>query len=431
MNSTQVNGCSNITIWLSGSTFSGAENVDIGIQFNGTSVEGLAIYLDGTLGDAPIVDGERKARAGPLWRVVMAANQTVVVYGVQFSNAISTGDGGAIFVEGQSGSSFQLNGATLTNNNAANGGAVAVRGGGGGVAFQFSYFINNTATDAAQSIDDCRFGGGALLLDNSNQSIPLNVEFSDCVFLGNVAAKGCGGGVLLNSVAPGVVFAHNDLSHNTAQAGGAVYALGVSNSKWHGTSLTDNHANGDGGGIYFRQCTHQVLHSVVELNIAKNRGGGFFISNSAITVLNGSFVSNEAVNNGGALSINGPLGKGTDQPVSIADSTFTLNAVTGANGLGKALYCNDTVATFSPPVPQGSSVCDQTCLTPARVCACAECQQVPGPSPSPSSTGSEPGGAGPWPWLAPLLILLVIAIVGGIWWYRRRGESGRAKFLNI
>jgi hypothetical protein len=417
-------------MWLSGSTFSGDGNVDIGVQFNGTDIATLPIFIDGTLGDAPIVDGERKSRAGPMWRVALAANQTVVVYGVQFSNAVSASDGGAIFVEGQTGSSFQLNGATFTNNQATSGGAVAVRGGGGGVAFQFTYFTNNTATAAAQSIDDCRFGGGAVLLDNSNQSIPLTVDFSDCVFLGNVAAAGCGGGVLLNSIAPGSIFAQNDLSHNTATAGGAVYALGVGGAKWRHTTLTDNHASGDGGGMYFRQCTHHVLHSIVELNIAKSRGGAFFITHSALTVQNGSFVSNEAVVNGGALSINGPLGQGTDQPVSVVDSTFTLNAVTGAGGLGKALYCNDTVALFSPPVPQGSSVCDQTCLSPARVCACAECQQVPSPTPTPTPT-SEPGGAGPWPWLAPLLILLVIAIVGGVWWYRRRGESGRAKFLNI
>lgn len=418
-------------MWLTGSTFSGDGNVDIGVQFNGTGIANLPIFIDGTLGDSPIVDGEKKERAGPLWRVALAANQTVVVYAVQFSNAVSTSDGGAIFIEGQEGSSFQLNAAVFTNNRATNGGAVAVRGGGGGAVFQFTYFTNNTATATAPAIDDCRFGGGAVLLDNSNQSIPLNVDFSDCVFANNVASGGCGGGVLLNSIAPASIFTQNDLSHNSAVAGGAVYAFGVTNAKWRHTTLTDNHASGDGGGMYFRQCVHHVMHSVVELNIAKNRGGGFFITHSAMTINNGSFVSNEAVENGGALSINGPLTKDGDQPVSVVDSTFTLNAVTGVNGLGKALYCNDTVAVFSPPVPQGSSVCDQTCLSPAHVCACAECQQVPNPSPSPSSTASEPGGAGPWPWLAPLLILLVIAIVGGVWWYRRRGESGRAKFLNI
>jgi hypothetical protein len=140
-------------------------------------------------------------------------------------------------------------------------------------------------------------------------------------------------------------------------------------------------------------------------------------------------VSNEATFNGGALSINGPLVAGTDIPVTVGNSTFALNAVTGVGGLGKALYCNDTVALFLPAVPQGSAVCDQTCLTPSRVCACAECQQVPNPSSSP--TPAPESGAGPWPWLAPLLIILIIAIIGGVWWYRRRGESGRAKFLNI
>jgi hypothetical protein len=146
----------------------------------------------------------------------------------------------------------------MTNNQAASGGVVAVRGGGGSVALRFTYFTNNTATaKVAPSTEECRFGGGAVLFDYSNQTQPFVTHINDCVFASNVAT-GCGGAVLLNNIAGGS-FSNNDLSHNEAAVGGAVYAVGVSGAKWHHTALTDNRVAGDGGGMYLRQCTHSLL----------------------------------------------------------------------------------------------------------------------------------------------------------------------------
>jgi uncharacterized protein (DUF2062 family) len=140
-------------------------------------------------------------------------------------------------------------------------------------ALQFSYFTNNTATDAAQSTDDCRFGGGAVLLDYSNQSHSASMWSSPTASsLGNVATKGCGGGVLLNSVAPGVVVLRTTTSVTTTAAGRRRRVRGRRELAPSGAAHRADRQPRQRATVVastFASARTQLLHSVVELNIAK------------------------------------------------------------------------------------------------------------------------------------------------------------------
>ena len=178
-------------------------------------------------------------------------------------------------------------------------------------------------------------------------------------------------------------------------------------------------------------CSQTIRHVVADVNIAGGAGGAFHLFDSGVTLVNGSYTSNEAGHFGGALFISGRLpATGGGGANSVTNSTFVLNTITApTGGAGAALYCDNTLATFTPYVPSGSAFCDTTCVTPAGVCACAACKDVP--TSAPTGAPTEAPSSSPWPWLAPLLILIVVLIAGAVWYYRRRGSSNRAKFLNI
>lgn len=426
----QLMGCDNVTISLGGGTYRGAGNVGVTLQFNLTAP--VATIYVGDIVDNPTVDGQLQVRDGPLWTVLATTpNQTLQVSGVQFVNGSSdaAGGGGALIVATVPTAGVTLAACAFTGNVAKVGGALVVLAAGadaqsGRVRVDFCNFFNNTAS--AEGFFDtaagtCSAGGGAAFVSSQSDTV-----FNSCQFEGNVAS--CGGALFAQRWSGSSALHACDFAHNIAKRGGAIFAFSTSSNgtaHWHDLYFTENRAAIDGGAIFCAKCQHVTRHVYAEVNSAQGAGGAAYLFNSATLLHNFTFTNNFAVADGGALYITGAAAS-TNTQNAVTNSTFELNAVTGPAARGPAVYCKDTRVTFAPYAPD--AFCSLTCTTPEIVCACKQCTDPAGTTtvaPAEAPKGSI------WAWLAPLLILIALLIGGGVWFYRRRGSSNRAKFLNI
>lgn len=137
----------------------------------------------------------------------------------------------------------------------------------GDIGFQRSRFVDNTAmagrgggltilgspgqVGMSQSVvsgNDSLWGGGGLYVNISSQSAPLEIKYSE--FSDNSTGVS-GGGVLIGTGQNSQLFMKNStLSGNSAQSGGALYVYNPMSLQVKYSTIADNHASFDGGGIY-------------------------------------------------------------------------------------------------------------------------------------------------------------------------------------
>ncbi len=230
-----------------------------------------------------------------------------------FSGSAASAYGGALYVG--SGSSITLAHCTFTGNAAQYGGAV------------------NGEASSALSVSGCSFQSNTATASAGAVHCSA-VTFTDCVFSGNAASSGTGGGVYVSSAS--AAFVRCTVSGNAASAGsgggGGVYAynsalmldtcafLGNSASyggglalySGSGSTLTNcllvGNSAGNGGGVYLGSASPSIINCTLAANTASARGGALFIGASpALTncILYGDSASasgSEVYVNGGSLT---------------------------------------------------------------------------------------------------------------------------------
>ncbi len=213
-----------------------------------------------------------------------------------FSGNTASSNGGGGFASGVD--SVTVSNSTFSENNADNngGGALFSIAGGGTMSISGSTFDMNTAGNS---------GGGLDLAMSTTGTLTL-----DMVTLTGNSATGSGGGLRI------------------VTAGGQAT---VSNS-----TFTSNSAVVDGGAIETLAQSLSIVDSGFEMNSATQGGAIAFTSAGTNTLaVSGSTISqNTAASNGGGVYVRKPFATSTSEPVfRLADSTVTSNTATGGAGV--------------------------------------------------------------------------------------------------
>jgi predicted outer membrane repeat protein len=188
----------------------------------------------------------------------------------------------------------------------------------------------NNSTAASLMIN-----GNNHTIDGDGQGRILNIQDSDVTvslitiqngIADTVPCTSCGGGVYIGSAAV-VTLTQTTLSENSAiENGGGIYSEGVltlSNS-----TLNGNSADEHGGGIYSKEGTLTVNNSTLSDNTAASNGGGIYNFSGTLTVNNSTLNGNSAEYNGGG--IRNIL---SDSITTISNSTLSDNSANEGGGI--------------------------------------------------------------------------------------------------
>jgi len=247
-------------------------------------------------------------------------------------NNVSTGDGGGAIVYGRL-VGFESN-SDIYSNSAVNGGGIAVNG--GTVELDNSDVAANTATS---------LGGGIYAIDGL-------VTLSNSVFVGETApccqSAQAGGGIYASGGRVILLGAGTTVMNNTATGnGGGIYltngaTLDVTGSRlgYDNTSVSGNDAV-LGAGMYLITSTVNFEGRIVN-NIATNSGAGVYADNSTLTVTNTTIGGTGAYqhNQIGASGLNGAGMYLIDNSRAVInDSSIISNTLSNAaTGYGGGLY---------------------------------------------------------------------------------------------
>ena len=236
-----------------GSVFVNDSTISNNVADGNSGSGGGALSVDGVIGfDNSSIDGNQAARAG----------------------------GGIEVIEGRA----SFSDSTLNSNTTGvvltaapgNGGGLHVSGNEAIVTFLNSIISGNSAANQ---------GGG--LWNQTGSSLLLD----DNISLFSNTAQGVGGGVYNRGFlsALDTVFTTN----NSEDDGGAIYTTPTGQTRIENSSIDDNTASDDGGGV-FNLGNLFTLDSIFANNVAGNTGGAIFTTPEAVTTIgpNNSFVDN-------------------------------------------------------------------------------------------------------------------------------------------
>lgn len=293
------------------------------IQNNRSAKNGGAVYVDG---------GQ------------FSASSTIALK----SNSAG-GDGGAVYV---SGGNISVCENIISNNNAANGGAVFVNG-GDFTAEGTTQIINNTATAH----------GGAVYVTGTGSkrgNININGESSNsskATIIGNYSA-GEGGAFYVNN--GDITMGLTELSGNGKDASSVVHtsnggAIALKNGTFSfadGSEIKDNHAKGNGGGLYISNESATSIRCVggSYINNSAGYGGGLYASGPITLQFAANMQSNRAINGGGMYLTNG-----IDMTFGVNEKDLKLSGLIvgneakgeGENGVGGGVYLAKGILRFA------------------------------------------------------------------------------------
>lgn len=303
--------------------------------------------------------------------VTLGYNASLSLTGASSIELCSANEGGGVWIED---GNLILSGGTITNNSAENGGGIRARGtttitlnngsisentangNGGGIYFPSN--VNNhiqelTLSNGSISGNIASENGGGIYADsntdNSFNGDDITLTLAGGSISGNTA-EGDGGGVFVRNQTANLVLSGTGVTSNTAGAsGGGIYAEGynsgstvnnltldlsggsiLGNSAVNGgglrargaitditgTSITENTATADGGGVYLPQNTDGSLNSLllnggsITLNEATDEGGGIYAEgngsgadDNTLTLESGSVSENTADEGGGGIFV--------------------------------------------------------------------------------------------------------------------------------
>jgi len=233
---------------------------------------------------------------------------------------------------------------TFQNGSNSIGGAMNISSSGtSGATISNSYFYNNTADRGGAiygrnpfTVADSTFDGntanqfgGALYMERDDLTV------NNSTFTNNTAATSGGAINILGNVSgdsttigiTGSTFTGNEA---TGSRGGAIYVQQLADMTVSQTTVDDNTAGGNGGGIFNLQSNVTVEQSTISNNTAGGDGGGIdaISSGASLTVINSTVSGNHADGEGGGIHTSNS-GTNTITASTIADNT----ADDGAGGI--------------------------------------------------------------------------------------------------
>ena len=364
-----------------------------GTAYSGTSETGAVITRSPSLAAAPVItnngelsisyvniDGAEIEASAPL---IQSSGNLTVGLGAVLKNAVSTGNGAAIYATD---GNITIDQGMILNNRAANGAAIYYVGTGTISMLQSAEISGNEANGNGGAIyaaqGEFTMSGGTIQDNNAGGSggaiyaYSASVTVSGGTVYHNTAAAGDGGAIYAGSGAVevsggtvdnntattgngGAVYAGSghvtvsggSVSGNTSMAGsgGAVYA-GSGNVTVSGGSLTGNTAKTDGGAVYAGGGSITVsapdggtAPSISGNTATSGKGGALYADRGAVSITGTTLTKNTAGSDGGAVY----AGSGT---VTITDSVFGGDAATDGNtagGSGGAVYAGSGNVTVS------------------------------------------------------------------------------------
>ena len=245
----------------------------------------------------------------------------------------------------------------VSGNISTNGGGVVVFGTGvpgSKVTISNSLITKNTSG---------QFGGGIDILQVASVSIKRSVV------TGNTATTQKGGGIYARIEANGTGLSINNstISGNTASVGGGIFVLSynpspkvkatISNSTINSNTSTNAGASG-GGGVATGTGNIVIKNSTLRDNTAVQDGGGIFATNfTSLNIIGGTISGNQTTDfvggyfGGGGVCILG-TGSGTPLPATIKGTHITDN--TAAQDGGGLIVHNGISLTMSSAVVNGN-----------------------------------------------------------------------------
>jgi uncharacterized repeat protein (TIGR01451 family) len=336
----------------SGSTTIDADRIDraLAVHANqGLSLSGLTI--------ANGLSSSPSTSAG-LGGAIYSNGALALTGDVTLRDSFADNSGGAIFSDGDPGSTLTITGATFERNgtgDSEDGGAV-YDGSPNSMSITKSLFRNNDATTT---------GAGGAVYNNGG---PATVD--QTTFASNTADQG---GAIYWEANTSVSVTNSTFDGNVASTqGGAVYDNDSSSMTLSSDSFTHNSAPGGGGAVELNATSttqYTLNHDVFDANIARNGDGGAVLWYYGQLTSTGSTFTNNAASLGGALSLenlfNHPQLTLTNATISgnLADSNGGgIYADSGGANPIPATLTNDTIAFNTAPSGDGGGIYDASGL---------------------------------------------------------------------
>lgn len=261
-----------------------------------------------TLVDTNLTDNATGAAPGNGGGLHLTGAGTVSITGGTVSGNTAAAEGGGLWNSGAG--TMTVDGTDITANTASGatadqgGGGLFQEAGGGTLTVRNATVTGNAANGAAGS-------GGGILNDQSN----VNVE--DSTISGNTSVR-AGGGVEANigtTNLTGVTLDGNSTGGAPGNGGG-LHITGAGNADISGSSVTNNTATLEGGGLWNGSGTMTVSDTDITGNTASGAaaddgGGGLFNNGGTLRISDSTVEGNEADgaagSGGGVLTLAGTL----------------------------------------------------------------------------------------------------------------------------
>jgi hypothetical protein len=264
------------------------------------------------------------------------STETLTLADVNCANDHAGGSGGALFLSGIG--NVNIHDCQITGNSAG--------GDGGGIDFNcYALTIDHVVIAGNKTGSN---GGG--LAAHPNDSGSVSIDHSQ---ISNNVASLRGGGMFEDvSAAPPTAFYTVTFQHSTVQAnhavgaladGGGLYLHLVGSIDFYTTTIADNTATGNGGGVWFAMLGPYLFpnlsSSTISGNHAGGNGGGLYLEiggathPSYLTAGEMTISGNSAGGSGGGIYLNSVSGDSLSSGLVLNSSTISGNVAT-INGGG-------------------------------------------------------------------------------------------------
>jgi len=223
---------------------------------------------------------------------------------------------------------------TLAEGGVASGGG-AIFADGSSLALENCIFKYNYVRLASQN-DRYKVMGGAVYMKSTGNLFTCE----NCKFTTNSAEYGYGGALYINGVSSDSWIRQSTFENN----GGPTYAVIQGGALYCNDDIeidecrfTNNYCSMNGGGIYLKTCSVDMVGGVFTANQALDSGGALSSFSSQLTIkksandLRPEFTENQAVNKGGAIFMGGSF-------LNLQSCDFSRNYLTASGSSGGAVY---------------------------------------------------------------------------------------------
>ncbi len=248
-----------------------------------------SLTITGSGAELLTIDAQRKSRIFRIGDGSIANISTVKLVGITLTHGVNWRNGGAI----SSGENLEIIDSRITDNSAGTGGDSELSAGGGIKMFSGKLTVLNSEISNNRSIG--QGSGGGVSISSSTDT----ARFIRSTIRGNTARTGGG----ISSSANQLILSETRIEDNRARVGGGLFVFGGVNLPAITTavvdsSITGNHSDDLGGGMYVNTHRLTIVNSTISENTTNGFGGGIvntsWKSNSSTSISHSTIVENNA-----------------------------------------------------------------------------------------------------------------------------------------